>query len=60
LTRTGPGRIKGMPQHRSPAPLVPFRVIGIDADDGSEFIINSLFGFCLEQHITFTCSRPAT
>jgi len=36
----------------------PFPVIGIDSDNGTEFINNELFDFCLQQHITFTRSRP--
>lgn len=37
--------------------VFPFPVIGIDSDNGSEFINNHLFDFCLEHHITFTRSR---
>ncbi|WP_245413322.1 integrase catalytic domain-containing protein [Arthrobacter celericrescens] len=36
----------------------PFPVIGIDSDNGGEFINNELFDFCQEQRITFTRSRP--
>jgi hypothetical protein len=36
----------------------PFPVIGIDSDNGGEFINNDLFDFCQEQRITFTRSRP--
>ncbi len=37
---------------------VPFQILGIDSDNGSEFINNHLVRFCKEQKITFTRSRP--
>jgi transposase InsO family protein len=36
----------------------PFSVLGIDSDNGSEFINAHLFDYCLEHQITFTRSRP--
>jgi transposase InsO family protein len=36
----------------------PFPVIGIDSDNGSEFINDHLLRWCTEQKITFTRSRP--
>ena len=36
----------------------PFPIIGIDSDNGSEFINAHLFNYCNENHITFTRSRP--
>ena len=36
----------------------PFDIIGIDSDNGSEFINNHLFRYCAESKITFTRSRP--
>jgi len=36
----------------------PFDIIGIDSDNGSEFINNHLFRYCVENKITFTRSRP--
>jgi len=36
----------------------PFDIIGIDSDNGSEFINNHLFRYCTENKITFTRSRP--
>jgi hypothetical protein len=39
--------------------VFPFPVIGIDSDNGSEFINNELFEFCVQHHITFTRSRPS-
>jgi len=37
---------------------LPFRVLGIDSDNGSEFINHHLFAYCNEHQITFTRSRP--
>ncbi|MCK5248160.1 transposase family protein [Candidatus Bipolaricaulota bacterium] len=36
----------------------PFDIIGIDSDNGSEFINNHLFRYCTKNKITFTRSRP--
>jgi hypothetical protein len=36
----------------------PFKIRGIDSDNGSEFINNHLVRYCGEQKITFTRSRP--
>jgi len=36
----------------------PFDIIGIDSDNGSEFINNHLFRYCSQNKITFTRSRP--
>jgi hypothetical protein len=33
-------------------------VLGIDSDNGSEFINNQLFTYCEDERITFTRSRP--
>jgi len=38
--------------------VFPFPIIGIDSDNGSEFINDHLFRYCTEQQITFTRSRP--
>ncbi|MFF1832591.1 transposase family protein [Paenarthrobacter sp. NPDC058040] len=38
--------------------VFPFPVVGIDSDNGTEFINNELLEFCVQQHITFTRSRP--
>lgn len=38
---------------------VPFPVLGIDSDNGSEFINAHLLTFCRDNEITFTRSRPA-
>lgn len=37
---------------------LPFPVLGIDSDNGGEFINNHLFRFCEAAKITFTRSRP--
>src|SRR5260370_1149149 len=37
---------------------LPFSLLGIDSDNGSEFINESFFTYCQDQHITFTRSRP--
>ena len=36
---------------------LPFDLLGIDSDNGSEFINDHLFRFCKEKEITFTRSR---
>lgn len=35
----------------------PFKILGIDSDNGSEYINNHLYRYCKRQHITFTRSR---
>jgi hypothetical protein len=35
----------------------PFPILGIDSDNGSEFINHHLFDYCTEHQITFTRSR---
>ncbi len=37
---------------------LPFPLLGIDCDNGSEFINVELFGWCQARGITFTRSRP--
>jgi len=37
---------------------LPFTVLGLDSDNGSEFINHHLVAYCKEQQITFTRSRP--
>lgn len=37
---------------------LPFKILGIDSDNGSEFINNHLLKFCLKEKITFTRTRP--
>lgn len=37
---------------------LPFPLLGIDSDNGAEFINDELFRYCKEEDITFTRSRP--
>ena len=37
---------------------LPFRILGLDSDNGTEFINRALLDYCLEHGITFTRSRP--
>lgn len=37
---------------------LPFPLLGIDSDNGSEFVNDLLYRYCLEEKITFTRSRP--
>lgn len=36
---------------------LPFNLLGIDSDNGSEFINGHLYGYCEEEKITFTRAR---
>ena len=37
---------------------LPFQLLGIDSDNGSEFINHELFRYCVQEQITFTRARP--
>ena len=37
---------------------LPFPLLGLDSDNGSEFINDLLYHYCLAEKITFTRSRP--
>lgn len=37
---------------------LPFPLVGLDSDNGSEFINHHLYGYCQRNEITFTRSRP--
>ncbi|HEY6072329.1 MAG TPA: transposase family protein, partial [Anaerolineales bacterium] len=37
---------------------LPFPLLGIDSDNGGEFINDLLYRYCLDEKITFTRSRP--
>ena len=39
--------------------VFPFPIIGIDSDNGSEFINHHLFDYCVANKITFTRSRAS-
>jgi len=36
---------------------LPFPLLGVDSDNGSEFINDELFRYCRDEHITFTRGR---
>src|SRR5205823_7359467 len=38
--------------------LLPFAMLGIDTDNGAEFINVELLAFCEQEHLTFTRGRP--
>ncbi len=40
------------------AKILPFPLLGVDSDNGSEFINHHLLTWCEQQTITFTRSRP--
>lgn len=37
---------------------LPFALLGIDSDNGGEFINDLLYRYCLNEQVTFTRSRP--
>ena len=37
---------------------LPFALLGLDSDNGGEFINDLLYRYCLQEEITFTRSRP--
>jgi transposase InsO family protein len=37
---------------------LPFSILGLDSDNGSEFINTHLLRYCEQNQITFTRSRP--
>jgi hypothetical protein len=40
------------------AKIMPFPILGVDSDNGSEFINHHLLAWCQRREITFTRSRP--
>jgi hypothetical protein len=40
------------------AKIMPFPILGVDSDNGSEFINHHLLAWCEQRKITFTRSRP--
>ena len=38
--------------------VLPFPLLGLDSDNGSEFINSHLFAYCADNKITFTRGRP--
>ena len=43
---------------RQAHPLLPFPLLGLDTDNGSEFLNELLFTYCRDEQITFTRCRP--
>ena len=37
---------------------IPFALLGIDSDNGSEFINSEILRWCMKENLTFTRSRP--
>jgi hypothetical protein len=38
--------------------LLPFRILGLDADNDSAFMNQTVFNFCKDNAIEFTLNRP--
>ena len=38
--------------------LFPFPILGIDTDNGAEFINADVVAYCEREHLTFTRGRP--
>jgi hypothetical protein len=49
---------KSGPAVRQARLLFPFPILGIDTDNGGEFINESLIAYCEQEQITFTRGRP--
>lgn len=52
----GQGRVGSAVHHISTR--LPFPLLGLDSDNGSEFINRHLYAYCQREGITFTRSRP--
>ena len=57
LHRTQHGVVHALQQARG---LFPFPILGIDTDNGSEFINEELLAYCASEQLTFTRGRSAT
>lgn len=55
LARTSDQVLKALERART---LFPFPILGLDTDNGSEFINEELFAYCEQEHLTFTRGRP--
>jgi len=55
LRKSGGDVIAAMTAIRS---VLPITLLGVDTDNGSEFITEELFNYCEREKITFTRSRP--
>ena len=47
-----------LPAIHQAAQQLPFALLGLDTDNGTEFLNYALFNYCFRQSITFTRSRP--
>lgn len=56
LLGKGQQRVGGAIHHLGQS--LPFPLLGLDSDNGSEFINHHLFAYCQRKHITFTRARP--
>ena len=54
----GKGQIPTTNALKSIKTRTPFKWLGLDSDNGSEFINQHLFKFCKKEQLTFTRSRP--
>ncbi|HIA03413.1 MAG TPA: transposase, partial [Myxococcales bacterium] len=54
LHRSGKGVVQGVQYLQE---VLPFPILGLDSDNGSEFINDDVLGFCKAQKITFTRGR---
>lgn len=54
LTKSETGVLKGFSEVRD---CLPFPLLGLDTDNGSEFINHTILNWCKEARITFTRSR---
>ena len=45
-------------QSRNLRSRLPFSLLGLDSDNGSEFINQNLYHYCQHEHITFFYSLP--
>ena len=52
----GQERVSGALHHI--AQRLPFPLLGLDSDNGGEFINHHLYAYCQLRHITFTRARP--
>jgi site-specific recombinase XerD len=55
LARTADLVVKALERART---LFPFPILGIDTDNGAEFINEDLVAYCEREHLTFTRGRP--
>jgi len=54
----GKGQIAVLDAIEKSSQRLPFKILGIDSDNGSEFINNHLWNYCKRENIQFTRSRP--